>query len=313
MDPVLRAVLLSWDWRVDVLFVLTLAGTLYMTGWLRLRQRARIQTSQSSNQPAGRDRQKLTASWRPAVYLLGLLIIGLALISPIDVLAGQLFSMHMIQHLLLIMIGPPLMLIANPLPFILWGLPAPLRRKAGRGLSRLLAGSTPFRARLRSVTSPGVTWMFWVIAIIGWHDPNAYNAALQNDLVHDLEHISFFLAGILFWWHVTGAGPRIHKQHGLVGRIAFVLSVIPPNMLTGIALAFASEPVYGYRVSFLGLSLLEDQQLGGVIMWIPGSMMYIMAALILAGQLLQSEQNKPALPESNWATEQTLAAPGLEK
>jgi putative membrane protein len=313
MDPVLKAILLSWDWRLDVLSVLGLAGTLFTVGWWRLRQRAGQPTGHNSSHSSIQSRQKLAAGWRPVSYLLGLSIVGIALISPIDVLAGQLFYMHMIQHLLLIMIGPPLMLMANPLPFVLWGLPSPLRRQVGQGLGHLLSGGAPFRNWLRSATSPGVTWMFWVIAIIGWHDPNAYNAALQSELVHDLEHISFFLAGMLFWWHVTGAGPRIHKQHGLVGRIAYLLSVIPPNMLTGVALAFASEPVYAYSTSFLGLSVLQDQQLGGVIMWIPGSMMYIVAALILAGQLLQGEQDKPALPESNWATEKRLIAPGLEK
>jgi cytochrome c oxidase assembly factor CtaG len=248
-----------------------------------------------------------------SVYLLGLFIVGLALLSPIDVLAAQLFSMHMIQHLLLVMIAPPLLLIANPLPFVLWGLPTPLRRRTGQGIAHLLGTDAPFRRTFRSLTAPGISWMIWVIVIVGWHDPGAYNAALHSSFIHDVEHLSFFLAGMLFWWHVTGAGPRIHKQPGLVVRIAYVLSVIPPNMLTGVVIAFAAEPIYAYSVGFLGLSVIDDQQLGGVIMWVPGSMMYIVAALILAARLLHAEQLKPPLPESKWATDETLIAPGLKK
>jgi putative membrane protein len=246
----------------------------------------------------------------------GLFFIGLALMSPLDVLSSQLFSMHMIQHLLLIMIAPPLLLVANPMPFMLWGLPGRWRLKIGRALSRLLNGQSAFRYHLRRVTTPGAVWMIWLISIVGWHDPNAYNAALRNNTVHDLEHLIFFFGGMLFWWHVTGAGPRVHKQFGLVGRTAFALSAVPPNMILGVAIAFATAPFYTYYNNvprLLGLSVLEDQQLGGVIMWVPGSMMYIIAALVLISRLLQGESRKPALPESEWGSNEALIAPGLKK
>ncbi len=313
MDPVLKAILLSWDWRWDVLFLLATAGGLYTTGWWRLRKQ--IQARADRNGKLKDQQKKLAQSsrWRPTLYLLGLFFIGLALMSPIDVLGAQLFFMHMIQHLLLIMIAPPLLLITNPLPFILWGLPRSLRKKVGRGISALISGSSPLRNRIKSATSPGVTWMLWVIAVIGWHDPSAYNAALRSSFVHDLEHLSFFTVGMLFWWHVIGAGPRIHKQLGGVGRIIFTLSVIPPNMIAGVAFAFAGQPIYAYSASYLGFSVLEDQKLGGVIMWVPGSMMYIVAALILAGQLLGEDQNRPNVPESPSGSEKVLALPSLEK
>jgi putative membrane protein len=158
--------------------------------------------------------------------------------------------------------------------------------------------------------------MIWLVSIIGWHDPNAYNAALRNSLVHDIEHMTFFLGGMLFWWRVTGAGPRIHKQLGLVGRTVIALSAVPPNMLIGAIIAFAPEPIYTYYNDvprLMGLSVLEDQQLGGVIMWVPGSMMYLIAALVLISRLLQGESRKPALPESEWGSNEALIAPGLKK
>jgi cytochrome c oxidase assembly factor CtaG len=313
MDPVLKAILFSWDWRLDVLVVLALAGTLYTMGWWRLGQRKTAQTISPKEVTRRSRRWSLASRWRPASYWLGLSIVLLSLMSPIDVLAAQLFSMHMVQHLLLIMVAPPLLLLANPLPFLLWGMPDRVRRTTGRVMGQLMGGDAKFRSQLRAVTTPGMTWMFWTITVIGWHDPGAYNAALRSQFVHDIEHLSFFLAGMLFWWHVTGAGPRIHKQPGLVGRILFVISIIPPNMVSGIVLAFASEPFYGYAGGFLGVSAIADQQLGGVIMWIPGSMMYIVAALLLAARLLGQEQQKPSLPESLWGTDEALLAPGLEQ
>lgn len=310
MDPVLKAVLLSWDWRPSVLFVLSVVGILYTVGWLRLRRRTR------STVPATHQRHPLVTRWRLLAYLSGLFVLGLALLSPIDVLSGQLFFMHMIQHLLLVMVAPPLLLLANPMPFLLWGLPTRGRREIGGVISALLRRDSSFRHSLRAVTTPPVLWMIMVISIIGWHDPTAYNATLRNRFIHDVEHLNFFLAGMLFWWHVTGAGPRLHKRRGQLGRIAFVIAAIPPNMLTGVVLAFGRAPFYTYYTSIprlWGIDALADQQIGGIIMWVPGSMMYIIAALILIARLLQKESGKPSLLESAWATDEALIAPGLEK
>lgn len=280
------------------MIVLALAGTFYTMGWWRLRLRQR--------------RGRLATVWRLVSYLTGLLIIGLALMSPIDVLASQLFLMHMVQHLLLIMVAPPLLLITNPMPFMLWGLPAKGRLKVGRVIGRLLHRHSPVRRGVQAATSPGIIWLAWVIMVFGWHDPNLYNAALQYAWVHDIEHITFFAAGMLFWWHVTGAGPRIHKQAPLLGRMAFVIGAIPPNMLTGVVLAFAAEPIYTFYTAvprLWNISVMADQQIGGVIMWVPGSMMYIIAALVLLSRLLDREENKPMLPEKQWGSDEALAAP----
>lgn len=288
---------------MELIIVLALAGMTYTWGWWRLRRRTAARM---------RSKWQAGATWRPVAYVSGLILLGLALMSPIDVLASQLFSMHMVQHLLLVMIVPPLLLIANPLPFFLWGLPVRLRFQTGM----LFRQGSGFRRFLQKTTSLGLVWMYFVIVYLGWHDPNAYNAALERGWVHDLEHLTFFATAVLFWWHVIGAGPRIHRPLSPVARLAFLLSIIPVNMLAGMSFAFASQPIYSYYEAvprLWGISVLADQQLAGVIMWIPGSMMYILAALILAGRWLQDEEAKPALPEAEWATDDALAAPSWEK
>lgn len=280
----------SWDFRLEVFIPLTLLGVLFTVGWWRLRKKSRV-----------RGWHSLGASWRLVSYLAGLIIIGLALMSPVDPLSQQLFFMHMIQHLLLIMIAPPLLLITNPMPIILWGLPSGVRYWIGGGLSALIAGKSRFRRGLRSATGPGIIWMVWVVALIGWHDPDMYNLALRSDFFHDLEHLSFFIAAMLFWWHVTGAGPHIHKQFGGIARIGYVLSAVPSNMALGVVLAFVPVAVYSYYEAvprLWGIDPVIDQKIGGVIMWIPGSMMYIIAALILIARLMQEDEAKNPRPQT---------------
>jgi cytochrome c oxidase assembly factor CtaG len=231
--------------------------------------------------------------------------------SPIDVLSGQLFYMHMIQHLLLVMIAPPLLLIADPMPIMLWGLPVALRLEVGRWLRP----DARFRGVLRSVTAPGLVWLYTVAALVAWHEPIAYGATLESELIHDLEHLTFFGTAMLFWWHVIGAAPHIHRRLSRGVRIGYVLSVVPATALTGIAISFSSKPIYAHytTVPRLGkMTVMRDQMLGGVIMWIPGSMMYIIAALILIARMVQAEDQvePPSAPAS--ATREATGGPASD-
>jgi cytochrome c oxidase assembly factor CtaG len=193
---------------------------------------------------------------------------------------------------------------------LLWGLAPGLRRRAGC----LLSPASPFRRTLRAVTAPGLVWLAFVAILVGWHDPNAYDAALRSDLVHDIEHLTFFGSAMLFWWHVVGAGPRLRSlSRGM--RLAYVLGVVPVNMAIGVTIAFASQPIYTYYTAvprLWGIGVMLDQMIGGVIMWIPGSEMYIYAALVLIARMIQGEADKQPLPEAAWATDAALLAPGWE-
>ena len=304
MDPVARAALSSWSWRPEVIIPLIILGILFVAGWRRLRARGGRVTGWRT----------LGAAWRPVSYIAGLLVIGLALLSPFDVLVQQLFFMHMIQHLLLIMIAPPLLLLPNPLPFLLWGLPGRLRLAAGGALNSVIHKQSAVGRVLRLVTTPVAVWFVFVGTIIGWHDPALYNAALRSDWVHDLEHVTMFAAGMLYWWLVSGAGPRLHKNLSRVAKIAFILAVIPPNMALGIVLAFSQQPIYAFYSDMprlWGISAVDDQRISGVIMWIPGNMMHFMTALALIFMILSGEGRKPAAKEAAWAEGDALAAPGI--
>jgi len=296
MDPTLSVILLSWAWRPEIMLSLGLAAAVHLAGRRRLKQRGGA---------------RLVSPWCSVSYLGGLAVLWIALMSPIDVLSGQFFFMHMVQHLLLVMIAPPLLWLANPMPTMMWGLPAGLRLEVGRWLRP----DAPFRRMVRTLTAPGLVWLYFVALLVGWHDATLYGLALESDLVHDLEHLTFFGSAMLFWWHVIGAAPHIHKRLSTGVRIGYALSVVPANALTGIAIAFASKPIYTYYTTVArpgDMTVMEDQMLGGVLMWIPGSMMYIVAALILIARIVRDEENKAPLPESEWVADGAGRAPGFE-
>jgi putative membrane protein len=303
MDPVAQAALSSWNWRPEIIITLLILGGLFLTGWWRLRRRSR-RTGWKA----------LGAAWRPISYIAGLVVIALALLSPIEVLVQYLFFMHMIQHLLLIMIAPLLLLLPNPMPYLIWGLPDPARVRIGGVVNRIINKDLTLGRGLRKATSPAIVWFIFVGTIIGWHDPSLYNAALENEFVHDLEHMTMFFAGMIYWWMITGAGPRLHKNLGRVPKIAISISAIPPNMALGVVLAFSSSVIYTYyndMPRLWGISPLDDQRISGIIMWIPGSMMQFMVALVLIFLILSGEQRKPVANQAHWTNNEALAAPGI--
>ncbi len=291
-------VLRAWEARWDILLVLVLLGGLYTRGWMRLRPRGR---------------QKSAHGWRLAAYWGGLLAVLIALLSPVATLSQWLFSAHMVQHLLLVMFAPPLLWLANPMPVMLWALPEPWRFRVGYGL---FGPRSRFRALLRLVTTRKIAWLAFVAIYLGWHDPNLYSWALEYTWSHDLEHITFFGAAMLYWWHVTNAGPRIHGRFSFASRLVYLMSAVPLNMVTGMAIAFADEPMYPYYRTvprYFGLSVLDDQRLAGMMMWIFGNMMLIYAALVFIARYFSLEERKAARHPYHLAPDARMRAPGWEE
>ena len=297
MHPLARALLSAWEVRPVILLVLLTFGTLYCLGWLRLRRQS--------------TQQKLASKLRLASYLSGLGIVALALMSPIDRLGSQLFFMHMVQHMLFMMLAAPLLWLAEPFPFVLWGMPAPARHVVGGFFTR----ESTFRRVLAKATAPGISWLLFVTIYLGWHDSDAYNAALYYDWVHDIQHITFFGAAMLWWWPIIGAAPHIHGRFPAWAKLPYIIGTIPPNMAVGVSIAFATDVRYTYYESiprFWGFTVMQDQQLSGAIMWIVGSMMFIMTALVVLALLFIKEKERPGAVTPDWDSDDAMIAPGLE-
>lgn len=294
-----QALLLSWDLRPTVVLVLGVMATLYLVGWRRLRAAARARAA-----AAGRSPQfSLAAGWKLATYWGGLLTLAVALMSPVDILGSQLLFIHMIQHLLLTMVAVPLLLIGNPFPVLVWGLPKSARHQA----SGLLNGRSAFRQALAKITSPGIVWLLYVTVLVGWHDPGLYQWALRNPFVHDVEHISFFATTMLLWWHILGVAPRFHRSMTVGLRIVYTISVVPVSVIVGVVIAFATTPIYPYYAAaprLMNLSVIEDQIIAGILMWIPGSEMFFWVALLVLTQIVNPEANKPVNPNPPWLVDE---------
>jgi len=281
--PADGAPLAGWHWRPDVLLVLGLLGTVYARGWLRLRRRSARAVS-----PRGL-----------VLYVGALGALVLALISPIDALSSSRFSIHMVQHLLLVMLAPLFLLLANPLAVFLWGLPSGARRSFGRLLRRGSRG----RSLLRMATAMPVTWALYVVNLWVWHHPYLYQRALREGSFHDLEHLLFFLTAVLFWWPVVNPAPRLRGAPSYGVRIAYLVAATLQNTLLGMAISLPDRVLYPYYEALPGLkelSPIHDQALGGGIMWVSGHM-YLIPILFLVAGLLGWEEEILARRQSRGA------------
>jgi putative membrane protein len=276
---------MSWGgWSIEppVAYV-TLAGMLYWLGG-RSRRRAR-------GRPADRDRE----IWQTAAFVGGLLTILLALDSPLDGWADDLFWAHMLQHVLLLTVAPPLILLGRPWPRMWRALPPRVRTPIGRGVAR-----SRLAAPLRALARPLPAWLLFNCTILIWHLPAAYNATLTSNAVHQLEHAMFFFTGLLFWARVIDPGP-LRPRLAWPWRIAYAVGAMIVGWALAIGLVLAPHPLYAHYAALAhrpgGITALTDQQLAAGVMWVPGSISYTSAFLIGFYRWLEPERGaRPSRP-----------------
>lgn len=230
---------------------------------------------------AGRGRG--VARWRVGCWLAGWLAAAVALVSPLDAMGGALFAAHMVQHLLLLLVAAPLLVLGEPLLSMLWAAPRAARRAAGAWWRRAVV----LRAAWRILARPLVAWTLHVAAVLAWHVPGWYDAAERSDALHALEHASFLVTALLFWWVLADRHPR--RRLGTGGAVLYLFAAAMASTLLGAAIALAPRPWYTAHygtTAAWGLTPLEDQQLAGLIMWVPGGLVYLVALVpLLVGVL----------------------------
>lgn len=255
---------LPWSLRPEIVLPLLVTAALYAVGWRRLSRRA----------------PRAPARGRIALAGTGLLAVAAALVSPLDALADRLFVAHMGQHMLLMVVAAPALLLADPFPIVLWGLPAAARRRAGRWLRR----ASPWRRAWVAATTMPVTWLAYAAILWLWHLPRAYDAALSDRLLHDVEHAAFFIGAVLFWWPVVHPAPRFARAPSHAARIVYL--VLAAFQTAALGLLLTAAPVVLYRAYAAarppaGLSALDDQVWGGIVMWGLGGVIDMLAVLAL--------------------------------
>lgn len=251
---------LHWTAEPAVLAPIVLTTLWYLIGFVRLRQH--------------RSFVSLYGARQLLCYLGGELTLVLALLSPLDDLADQLFCAHMLQHMLLLMVAAPLLVWGRPAVAFLWAFGPVGRRRLGTAWHALgLTGG------INGLMHPILVWVLFCGVFIVWHFPGPYQWALRDETVHTFEHISFLVTALMFWTIVIEPSGRRRLDYG--ATLLFILTAAVLSSLPGAIITLASTPLYpdyANGTARWGLSLVQDQQLAGLLMWIPGGIVYLIAA-----------------------------------
>ena len=226
--------------------------------------------------------------WRAWSFLAGMAVLWISLGSPLEELADTVLTAHMIEHLLLMAVVPPLVLAGWPTVPMLRGLPAGLRRFSVAPLLRWRG----LRRVEEFFTAPLFAWLAMDLTLLLWHIPGAYDYALEHEYVHDVEHLCFLFSSMLFWWVLLRPWPSRLPSMGWFALLYLVAADFVNTLLSAL-LTFAGRPVYGYYLDHgnsLGLDPLTDQTVGASIMWVFGSIAFLFPAMILLSRLLQGDE-----------------------
>ena len=254
--------LLSWTIEPAVVIPVAVAATLYVRGWATLARRM----------------PERFGAGRLITAMTGLATVIVALSSPLDALGHQLLLAHMIQHFLLMAVAPPLLWMGAPVAPMLLGLPRPIRRRVAIALA-----SRPLRPLTHVLADPRVSWAAFVIAFWVWHIPALYDRSLGSDSWHHVQHACFFATAVLFWrpvilpWPARSSWPRW-------AMIPYLALAELQNSTLAAILTFADRviyPAYETLPRRWDITALEDQSIAGVIMWVPGSLAFLLPMLWL--------------------------------
>jgi cytochrome c oxidase assembly factor CtaG len=272
-EPVLTTVFQSWSFDPWIITPLVLTAGVYVRGWHELNRRL----------------PRRFAVWRLIAFQGGLLTIFLAAASPLHPLGELLLQFHMIQHMLLMMVAPPLLLLGAPLLPLLRGLPRPVLQG---GLGPFF-GSTSLQRLGQFLTHPIVCLIAFTVSNVAWHLPVLYELALRSEFWHNAQHIFFLSTGLLFWWPVVQPWPlRLRWPQWTI--IPYLLFADIQNTALSAFLIFSERvvyPTYAAAPRVWGISALDDQAAAGAIMWVPGSVVFLIPVAILAIRWLDSRQD----------------------
>ncbi|WP_263418637.1 cytochrome c oxidase assembly protein [Terriglobus albidus] len=257
-----------WTFELSIILPLLLMGSWYLRGALRRRNHSILR-------------------WRHLAFASGWLSLVFALVSPLHQLGDALFSAHMLQHEILILIAAPLIAASHCSVTFLYALPRMHRKRVGALISGI--ERNPLVCLL---TAPLSAWLIHAAALWGWHIPALYQATVRSDVIHAVQHLTFFLTGLIFWSALYGAG-RSSMSYGMATLYTFGTAVHCSAL--GALLTFSTVlwyPIYTERTQIWHLTALEDQQLGGLLMWVPSGLVFIAIGVLLFAKWLHTSDRR---------------------
>ena len=268
----------AWSWDPVIVIALLLSAAFYVRGLLVMRRAGALHS---------------ITRWQIASFVTGCFALVIALLSPLHRLGSALFSAHMSQHELLMLIAAPLLVLGRPLIVFIWAFSPDARSRIG-----VFTKSKWFSTAWRAGTAPVLVWLLHGFTLWIWHLPALYQATLRSDFIHALQHLSFLGTALLFWWTL------VHGRYGHMGYGAAVLYIFTTavhSSILGALLTFARTvwyPIYDGRTIPFGLTALEDQQLGGLIMWIPSGIVFVVIGLALFAAWIGESERRVAYTQS---------------
>jgi putative membrane protein len=261
---------LSWTAEPWVLILLAASAALYAAGVARLWKQA----------GAGRG----VSLRRALAFAAGWLALVLALASPLDALGARLFTAHMVQHEVLMIVAAPLVVVGRPLAAWAWALPFEWRRGVGRFFR-----ARAWRGPWLWITAPLAAWALHALALWLWHIPSWFDFALANEAMHATQHAAFLFTALLFWWSVLGT---TSAQDEGIALLSLFTTMVHTGAL-GALLTLSPVPwyaAYAATAPALGLDALEDQQIGGLVMWVPAGLVYLGCGMVLAARWIRGQR-----------------------
>ncbi len=290
---------MSWMlgiWQGSAVGIVIGVAVLYWRGWRRLRRQ----------QPA------LARPLRCWAFVLGLLLILLPHLPPIYTTSEQVLAARSVMNIFTAMLAPPLLWLGLLAHTLLLGLPTNLRHS----LTRLMFKPSSLRSVVYALSTPGVAWLFFLGAIVFWHDARFVNWSMTQHWARQLSLWVLLGAGLMYWGHIVGTAPHLHPRLPLWVYFACLVGIEIPNMASGVTIAFTSDPIYEYYIAAhaampnqFGLEVQRDQVLAGGLIWFCGSIVYFGSAVLILRSLFPSEQPKPF---PGWDADERMIAPGLE-
>lgn len=278
MTPAAQAALRAWSLPVGVEITIGAAAVFYLRGWYRLR----------ASSP------KTISGWHLASFLFGLLSLWLAIGSPLEALDDLSLLSHMVQHLLLMMAAPPLLLLGAPALPLLHGLP----ERFVRGPLAALLRDHGIRWLGNAITDPLFCWTAAMVALIAWHIPAAFELALRSDAWHDLEHACFFATSVLFWWPIVQPWPSQARWPRWSMPLYLLLAAMAGSAVSAY-LCFSEHllyPRYANAPSIWGNSPLADQEIAGAVMWVAMTIVLCIPAFLITLRLLSPVRSRYNAP-----------------
>ncbi len=265
----------EWSFPIPLIVFLALVVSFYARGWLHLRKAF----------------PRLITLAHLSAFAGGIILIFIAVASPLAMMDHELLSVHMVQHLLLMAVAPPLVLFGSPVPALLHGLP----KRLVQGCLGPFLRSPLLRHLGRFISHPAFCWLAATLTVIGWHLPSLFALGLHSAGWHEIQHASFLLAGFLFWWPVIQPWPSASRSPGWSAPLYLFLATLPCDALSAF-LTFCGRVIYPSYLSAshpLHTSALQDQEWAGVLMWVSVTFIYMLPALVLTVRLLSPPGSTP--------------------